>query len=312
MADDEKLNKNKSKSHGKSNPIDVTKPGPISGNAMPSKPSPETRSAPTQGGGGTVMPGKKRTITHSEKERQALEKLAEKHSSPKIEKAHEKNNLFKTIVAIILVVLVVALIVIFMIVIGNNTGKEEGDYEIRVSMQIDNKSSLTVISETGREQLKSIDPGDILEISAKVKNANNITGDVNDNKIPPNVYVRYKIYFILDYEERYDVLVPDVNSDFWYRYNAEDEAKQVDGVTYDDGWFYFCGTLSFQQEVKMFNKVLVDGNSLTCDDGGKYGQIQVDVEVIEADINAIKSEGVWSTAPRTWVMNMSKPFEYDK
>ena len=132
-----------------------------------------------------------------------------------------------------------------------------------------------------------------------------INGDINDGTIPPNVYVRFRMYFILDFVDRYDVLVPTVNNNVWYRFNAEEESKFVDGVLQDDGWFYFNGSLAFQQKAQLFSDILVDGNTLTCDDGGKYGQIQVEVEVIEADINAIRSEGVWASAPRVWVQNMT-------
>ena len=295
MAED-KFNKS-----NKSNAIDVTKPrpmsGPQSGGAMPS--------APKSGGG--VMPKEKVEVTDAQRQHELLTKLSQKHTA-----THEKTKVkadragaFKTVIAVLLSMVVIGLGVAFMFVISDNKSNEESFYELRASLQIDNKSTLTVISETGREQLKKIEPGDVLDIGATVQNSNNFGGDPRQEKNPPHVYVRFKIYFILNYADRYDVLKPKINSNVWYRYNAENETKYVNGVKEDDNWYYFCGSLAFQQKAQLFSEVLVDGNSLTVDDGGHYGQIVVVVEVIEADENAIISEGMWSTAPREWVSMMT-------
>jgi len=301
MADDNKLNN----SHKKSNAIDVTKPrptgGPQSGGAMPSGPK----------SGGGVMPKERVEVTDQQRQHELLTKLSEKHATThaKAKEKADRSGIVKTVIAILLIVVVIALAVVFMFVISDNKSNEESFYELRASLQIDNKSTLTVISESGREQLREIEPGDILDIGATVQNANNFGGDPREEKNPPNVYVRFKIYFILNYADRFDVLKPKVNTDVWYRYNAEDESKHINGVKEDDNWYYFCGRLAFQQKAQLFSEVLVDGNSLTVDDGGHYGQIVVVVEVIEADENAIKSEGMWNTAPREWVSMMTAPID---
>ena len=44
--------------------------------------------------------------------------------------------------------------------------------------------------------------------------------------------------------------------------------------------------------------ITFNGDVLTCDDGGKYGQIQIFVDSIEADIN--NARNLWPTAPQGW------------
>ena len=57
-----------------------------------------------------------------------------------------------------------------------------------------------------------------------------------------------------------------------------------------------------QGRIELWAGVRVDGSSIEGEDGdlGRYGQIQVLVESIEADTNNL-SNGIWSTAPATWL-----------
>ena len=55
-----------------------------------------------------------------------------------------------------------------------------------------------------------------------------------------------------------------------------------------------------------FKSIKVNGEALDCDDGGKYGQIQVIVESVEADINNMQDQGIWESAPRRWVIDVGR------
>lgn len=237
-------------------------------------------------------------------EREKLERISKSLPASATKPKKDRSNMIKTIIAITLIAIIIILAIVFVVVIGDRAKFEEEDYDVRVSMQFENKSSLTIISETGKEQLRRVDPGDVLKVGAQVRNADNIEGDINIGQSPENVYVRFKLTFMLGLEDRYDVLIPNVDSRYWYRYNEEDEKKLLDGVSADDHYYYFKGVLAYQQSVKLFTEMLVDGNALTCDDGGKYGQIQVDVEVIKADYLRVKAGAIWSSAPRTWILTL--------
>lgn len=262
------------------------------------------QSKPKSGG---AMPNVVKDIGKSriQIEREKLERISKSLPASATKPKKDRSNLIKTIVAIILVAIMIILAIVFIVVLGDRKVFEEEEYDVRVSMQFENKSSLTVISESGKEQLRKVDPGDILKVGAQVRNADNIEGDIDIGQTPENVYVRFKLTFELDYEERYDVLIPNVDERLWYRYNAEDERKLLDGVKEDDHYYYFKGVLAYQQSVKLFTEMLVDGNAITCDDGGKYGQIQVYVEVIKADLLRVKAGAVWASAPRSWILTLN-------
>ena len=108
---------------------------------------------------------------------------------------------------------------------------------------------------------------------------------------------------ILDYQERYDIMVPTL-SDRWYKYDADVEGNINGGVIKDDHYYYYKGTLAYMQPEELFSEILFDGNVITCDDGGKYGQIQVKVESVEANISNVLSRTLWPTAPQGWVSYM--------
>lgn len=244
-----------------------------------------------------------RVSAYTLKEQQALEKL--KRQVGNLNQRENRMSKIKTIVAIILVILLIALAVLFIIVIGNTAPTEEENYDVRVSIEIENKSALSVITDYGKEQLRQINPGDTVPLSAVVSNSSDPRGDIHqDTLTPPAIYVRFKLLLKLDYEDRYDILIPTLSSK-WHRYNKEEEDEIITSTPVeDDHYYYYKGVLSFNNKTELFSALTFDGNVLTCEDGGKYGQIQVLVESIEANINAISSENIWPTAPKRWILDM--------
>lgn len=260
--------------------------------------------------------------TEKDREREALERLRNRAtgrvatprvdsggSVAKVKKPRSSGEFKKNIkvaIAILLVLIVIAILIVFVIFIGRNGVVEDGFSDIRVSLKMENKSSLTMVTETGEEVLRELNPGDTIQLRAYARNSNDYRGDVasNNSATPTSVYVRFKVVLILGYEERYDLLKPNVGS-VWYRYNAEDEADIMGGgVTEDDGYYYYNGSLGFNGRVELFTEIELIGKNFTCDDGGKYGQIQVIVEAVEAVQENLIDGRVWSTAPRHWVLNV--------
>lgn len=260
--------------------------------------------------------------TEKDREREALERLRNRAtgrpSTPRVDSGGSvakvkkpsssgefKKNM-KVAIAILLVLIVIAILIVFVIFIGRNGVVENEFSDIRVSIKMENKSSLTMVTETGEEVLRELNPGDTIQLRAYARNSNDYRGDVmsNNSATPTSVYVRFKVVLILGYEERYDLLKPNVGS-VWYRYNAEDEADIMGGgVTEDDGYYYYNGSLGFNGRVELFTEIELIGKNFTCDDGGKYGQIQVIVEAVEAVQENLIDGRVWSTAPRHWVLSV--------
>lgn len=241
-----------------------------------------------------------RVSAYTLKEQQSLERLKKKIGANN--EKESKASAIKTIVAIVLVLVLILIAVLFVILISRNGDSAEEDYDMRLSMQIENKSALSIITETGQEQLRRINPGDTISLRASVRNSKDIYGDlVEDNANIPSIYVRFKLVLILDYEERYDILVPTM-SDNWYKYDSV-----VDASKEDDHYYYYIGSLSFMEPAELFSAITFDGNVITWEDGGKYGQIQVEVEAIEVNLSAILNESSpWGkTPPRGWVQKMS-------
>ena len=246
-----------------------------------------------------------RVSAHTLREQQALEKL--KRQAGTLDQRESRMKSVKTAVAIILIIILLVIAIIFMILIGRQTATPETDYDIRLSVKIDGKGSLSYITDTGTEKLNAVFPGDTLDISAFVRNSNMPGGDGynSDDYTPPSIFVRFKIVFILDYEERYDILLPDYNKQLWYRYDPIAESKITNGVTVDDRFYYYKGALSFLEKTELFKSLGVNGEVLDCSDGGKYGQIQVIVESIEANTNNLVEQGLWPTAPKRWVLDIT-------
>lgn len=236
-----------------------------------------------------------RVSAYTLREQQSLEKLKKKVGN--LDQKESKASTIKTIVAIILVIILILLAVLFVVFISQNGSSQEEKYDMRLSMQIENKSALSIITETGQEQLREINPGDKIALRASVRNSFDIRGDIiEDETTPPSIYIRFKLVLILDYQERYDVIRPTM-SDKWCKYNALVDAT-------DDHYYYYVGSLSFMQPEELFSEIEFDGNVLTCDDGGKYGQIQVIVDAIEANINTVVTRAIWDTAPQEWINKM--------
>lgn len=276
MADNEEKKPNRS--------IDVTKP----------------RSAPTPNANLDAS----RVSDYTLREQAALERLAKKMGTGGHQK-EDRSGSIKTIIAIILVVILIVIAVAFILVLNKNSEvTEEADYDMRLSMQIENKSALSIITEAGKEQLREINPGDIIPLRASVRNSTDVLGDrTEENTLPPPIYVRFRLVLILDYEERYDIMIPTMTNR-WYKYNKEVEDNREGGVKEDDHYYYYLGTLSYMQPEVLFSSIEFSGDAITCDDGGKYGQIQVHVESVEADIDNIVNRTMWPTAPQEWIIKM--------
>lgn len=242
-----------------------------------------------------------RVSAYTLKEQQSLERLKKKMGANNAKES--KASAIKTIVAIILVLVLILIAVLFVLLISKNGSVPEEDYEMRLSMQIENKSALSIITEAGQEQLRKINPGDEVALRASVRNSTDIHGDLaEDTTNPPSIYVRFKLVLILDYKERYDILKPTM-SDSWYVYNKDTELA-LGSQREDDHYFYYLGSLSFMEPAELFSSILFDGDKIFFEDGGKYGQIQVEVEAIEANISAILSRSIWQDAPQGWIQEM--------
>lgn len=245
-----------------------------------------------------------RVSAYTLREQQSLEKLKKKIGN--LDQKESKASAIKTIVAVILVALLILIAVLFVVFIGKTESSPEESYDMRVSMQIRNKSALSIITEAGKEQLRRIYPGDKVALGASVRNSFNIYGDsAHEGTKPPSIYVRFKLVLVLDYQERYDVMIPTM-SNRWHKYNADVETTIPNGVFEDDHYYYYIGSLGYMESDDMFSQIEFDGNVLTCDDGGKYGQIQVHVEAIEANIGNVVTRSIWPTAPQEWVNIMVK------
>jgi hypothetical protein len=279
----------------------------MSNNQRPSQPSysntqkPIDVTKPRFGGSSAIDASK--VSSHTLREQQALEKLAKKVGVSGGNR-NSKAPMVKTVVAVILVLVLIALAIIFVMIIGGNNKTQEETFDARVSMQIENKSSLIVLTDSGKEKFREINPGDIVPLSAYVRNANNYSGDVlntNNGVTPPSIYVRFRIRFILDYKQADEKIAPVMNGK-WYKYNKDDENKFGDsGIKEDDGYFYYKGALTFMQRAELFSAIEFVGDNIYWEDGGKYGQIQVEVESVPATLSSIIDSNVWATAPRQWV-----------
>lgn len=244
-----------------------------------------------------------RVSAYTLKEQQSLERLKKKMGN--LNEKENKSSAIKTVVAIILVLVLIVIAILFVVLISRNEGSAEEDYDMRLSMQIENKSALSIITETGQEKLRQINPGDTIALRATVRNSKDIYGDLaDDNTAPPSIYVRFRLVLILDYQERYDIMIPTM-SDRWHKYNHDVEVSLPNGVFEDDHYYYYIGSLSFMEPEELFSSIEFDGNAITYEDGGKYGQIQVTVEAIEAHISTLLSRTLWPTAPQEWVKKMS-------
>lgn len=240
--------------------------------------------------------------SHTVKEQQALERLKKKVGvSASNKQARSSTN--KTVIVSVLSVILVAILVVMAILLFRQEPEEVLDSPIKVSMDIENKSVLSVVSEEGYEVLRPIWPGDKLPLKAYARNSNNYKGDapVEGEEERP-VYVRFKIRFILGYEDRYDILIPTM-TDKWLRFDAETESMIVNGAKEDDYFYYYCGIVEPQKRIELFSEIEFDGNKITIDDAGKYGQIQVLVESIDASVDNLKL-GIWPTAPQRWILDM--------
>lgn len=256
--------------------------------------------------------------TDKEREQAALERLRKRASglddSPSGKPARVKakrdkgdsSKRNKSIIAIILVLLIVAMIAFFLFFLSNQSGGQEESYDIRVSMKIENKSALSLVTETGQEILREIAPGDKIPLRAYARNSEDYRGDpsTSQSDAAKNIYIRFKIVVILDYEERNEIVAPNIG-EMWYRYNHEDESQILNGVQFDDGYFYYKDIVRFQQRIELFSELEFVGDNIFCEDGGKYGQIQVIVESIEAVPENIINGSVWPTAPKHWVLDIT-------
>ena len=242
-----------------------------------------------------------RVSAHTLKEQQSLERLKKKIGA--LEHKESNASKIKSIIAIILVVILIIILIVFLLLLKNNPVEPEDQTAIRVSMEIENKSVLSVVSDEGIEELRPIYPGDKLPISAYARNANNYEGDVNSSEITgPNQYVRFKIRLILDYEDRYEIIIPTMSSN-WTRFDPIAESNINNGVTEDDHYYYYCGSVAYQRRIELFSELEFDGNKIFIEDAGKYGQIQVLVESIDASTDNLLN-GIWPTAPKRWVLDM--------
>jgi flagellar basal body-associated protein FliL len=276
------IDKNKAKEPSKI--VDVTKPRQTSG-----------------------IPTSSNLSSYTLHEQQALEKLKRSIGgvSSKGGGGGSRASMMKTIIAIILVILLIALAVIFVVIIGGGAESQEEAYDVRVSMQIENESSLKIVTDSGQERFRDISPGDTVPVSAYVRNSDNYAGD-NSDEIgeSKNIYVRFKYKFILNYKEATEKIQPKI-SNKWYKFNPEDESIFGDkGIKEDDGYYYYLGTLSFMQRAELFSEIEFLGEQIFWEDGGHYGQIQVIVESMEANIDYIEGEQRWPTAPIYWVQAM--------
>ena len=243
-----------------------------------------------------------RVSAHTLKEQQALEKLRRRVGSATIH--NDKASKIKTIIAIFLVIVIIIILGVFVMLLSNSQKDDlVDDTSIKVSMEIENKSVLSVVSDEGLEELKPIWPGDKLPIRAYARNSESYTGDVVDpNATYSNVYVRFKIRFILNYEDRYDIIIPTMTSN-WTKFDLDAEMSITNGVTEDDHFYYYCGSVAYQKRIELFSYLEFDGNKIFIEDAGKYGQIQVIVESIKADTNNLLS-GAWPSAPKRWILDM--------
>ena len=239
-----------------------------------------------------------RVSAHTLKEQQALERL-KKRVGASLDVHDNKTSKIKTIIAIILVIILILILAVFIILLAQNKNDDGVDESsIKVSMEIENKSVLSVVSDEGFEELRPIWPGDVLPLKAFARN-----GEVNDSETTySNVYVRFKIRFILNYEDRYDIIVPTMTQN-WTKFNLEQELSINNGVTEDDHFYYYCGSVPPTKRIELFSELEFDGNKIFIEDAGKYGQIQVLIESVKADTNYLLN-GIWPTAPKRWILDM--------
>ena len=243
-----------------------------------------------------------RISDYTAREQQALERLKKKVGT--IQQKESATSKIKTIVAIILAIVLIILLIVCVMLLSQNKVEVKDPNVVNVSMEIENKSVLSIISEEGIEELRPIWPGDKLSISAFARNSNKIEGDVNNTELSgTNQYVRFKIRLILDYEDRYEIIKPTMTTN-WTKFDAELESNISNGIKEDDHYYYFCGTVAYQRKIELFSELEFDGNYIGIDDAGKYGQIQVIVESIDANIDNLHN-GIWPTAPKRWILDMA-------
>lgn len=237
---------------------------------------------------------------HTLREQQSLERLKKKIGQ--IDVKESKASKIKTIVSIILVIVLIIIMIVCVLLLTRAKPDTVTKDSIQVSMEIENKSILSVISDEGIEELRPIWPGDKLPIRAYASNSNDIKGDTTTGYSGVNQYVRFKIRMILDYEDRYEIIVPTM-TDNWTKFDADAESVINNGVTEDDHYYYFCGSVAQNRRVELFSELEFDGNKIFIEDAGKYGQIQVIVESIDASTDNLLN-GIWPTAPKRWILDI--------
>ena len=274
-----------SSSTSKDYSVDVTKPRetttPSQSTATPSQPTAEE--------------------LQEQRRLEALEKIKQNQSQRLKSSARSGviKKVFIGVFAALLAGLVIALIV-FMVM---GTGDKEEAVYTRLSMVVNNTDMTYVVLETGEVILRPINPGDTLAISSMVRNSHEIGGDtINVAVPPPAIFVRFRVYLILDYEYRYDVIKLDYDEDLWYRYDEDYDYGE------DDHYYYYMGSLVSQEAVDLFSALTFYGPSLTVEDGGKYGQIQIEVEAIEANFEFIRNDTAWLSRPDGWFDYMQNQF----
>lgn len=273
-------------SQSKDYSVDVTKPR----ETPSSTPTPTPSTPPTQ------------AELQEQRRLEALERI-KNNQSQKI-KNSMRTGVIKKVVIIIMGILLAGLVVALVTFMVMGTGDKEDPTYTRLSMIVNNIDMTYVVLETGEVILRPINPGDTIEINAMVRNSHDIGGDtINVAVPPPAIFVRFRVYLILDYEYRYDVLKLDYDEDLWYKYDPEyDEMKE------DDHYYYYMGSLISQESADLFSSITFHGPSLTVEDGGKYGQIQIEVEALEANFEFIRNDSAWNSRPDGWFDYMQNEF----
>lgn len=179
------------------------------------------------------------------------------------------------------------------------------DYEyVRVSVEMTDPDDVFYYTGVNGERIPiSVEPGDTFDLEIVARNASSVLGDV-DAPVWEPIYVRFRIWIVIDGEERQDFIEISPNSNLWMRYNQDVEDTYLNDqglplVSIDDGYYYFKGKLQPNQQTTLISELTFSLDAITEEVAGKQAQLFVQVEVLE-DSFAIGT--FWTNAPHEWIL----------
>lgn len=251
------------------------------------------------------------------------EPLVEEYGDVKVQESRNSERVITTSL-ILVVLMILSLFLLFYCNIINPTDQED-DGRVRISVDIDDDAFLDVDA-YGNIIEREIFPGDYIDFNIVATNAYNIKGDNATEFTWDTVFVRYKIYLRIDGvayetvkvnisnqgEKDVPVIIPTIDGENFQTYDKEKEDEFTDPitgepiVTYSDGYYYYNGLLSYNQNILLCTGVLFNGDAIIPEFATKDAELVVEIQSATADYTSIRERTIWDKAPQTWINYIHK------